>query len=248
MADQGRLGILISGTGSNMRALVQACERGEISADVRFVGSDNPAAPGLNWAQRRGLNTFVVDYKALARHDWRKIDLSRLPNCSLNDMLHYKPQRLFTELLLGDEIEQRGCDLLCLAGFMRLLTPFFVQRISPNPDQPCIMNIHPSLLPAFPGVDGYGDTYRYGCRVAGCTVHFVDSGLDSGPIIGQRSFDIDSMDSLEDIKRKGLLLEHQLYPECVRLFFAKRLAIRSLTQSGGVVRRMVQVFTDGGIQ
>ncbi|MBU1028856.1 phosphoribosylglycinamide formyltransferase, partial [Patescibacteria group bacterium] len=167
MTDRGRLGILISGTGSNMQALVQACERGEIPADVRFVGSDNPAAPGLSWAQQHGLDTFVVDYKALARRDWREIDLSRIPSCSLGDALHYKPHRLFAELLLGDEIEQRGCDLLCLAGFMRLLTPFFVRRISPNQDQPCIMNIHPSLLPAFPGIDGYGDTYRYGCRVAG---------------------------------------------------------------------------------
>ena len=85
------------------------------------------------------------------------------------------------------------------------------------------MNIHPALLPAFPGVDGYGDTFRYGCKVGGCTVHFVDYGEDSGPIIGQKAFEIREEDTLESIKAKGLKLEWELYSECVKLFAEDRL-------------------------
>jgi phosphoribosylglycinamide formyltransferase-1 len=87
------------------------------------------------------------------------------------------------------------------------------------------MNIHPALLPAFPGTDGYGDTFRYGCKVAGCTVHFVDYGEDTGPIIGQRSFSIDADDSLEQVRRKGLAIEWALYPHCVQLFAEGRLKV-----------------------
>ena len=93
-------------------------------------------------------------------------------------------------------------DLLILAGFMRNLTPYFIDRINTDADRPRIMNIHPALLPAFPGTDGYGDTYRYGCKLGGCTVHFIDYGEDSGPIIGQRAFEILPGDSLDDIKSK----------------------------------------------
>jgi phosphoribosylglycinamide formyltransferase-1 len=87
------------------------------------------------------------------------------------------------------------------------------------------MNIHPALLPSFPGTDGYGDTYRYGCKIGGCTVHFVDYGEDSGPIIGQKAFEIDGDDTIETIKKKGLKLEWELYPQCVQLFAEGRLKI-----------------------
>ena len=106
---------------------------------------------------------------------------------------------------------------------MRNLTPYFIDRINPDRANPRIMNIHPALLPSFPGVDGYGDTFRYGCKVGGCTVHFVDYGEDSGPIIGQRAFQITGDDTLESIKEKGLKLEWELYPECVDLFARGRL-------------------------
>ncbi len=91
------------------------------------------------------------------------------------------------------------------------------------------MNIHPALLPAFSGTDGYGDTFRYGCKVGGCTVHFVDYGEDTGAIIGQKAFEISPRDSLEDVRRKGLVLEWQLYPECIRLFAENRLKIKKNT-------------------
>jgi len=114
-------------------------------------------------------------------------------------------------------------DLLVLAGFMRNLTPYFIDRVNTTPGRPKIMNIHPSLLPSFPGVDGYGDTFRYGCKIGGCTVHFVDYGEDSGPIIGQKAYEISEGDTIESVREKGLKLEWALYAECVKLFAEGRL-------------------------
>ena len=107
------------------------------------------------------------------------------------------------------------------------------------------MNIHPAILPAFPGVDGYGDTFRYGCKVGGCTVHFIDYGEDSGPIIGQRSFAIEPADTLETIKEKGLKQEWKLYPECIQLFAEGRLQVVSSpvrSSSGARTKRIVRIF------
>jgi phosphoribosylglycinamide formyltransferase-1 len=131
--------------------------------------------------------------------------------------------RAIAEAQLLAEMARHSYDLLILAGFMRTLTPYFIDRVNLDRGNPRIMNIHPALLPAFPGTDGYGDTFRYGCKVAGCTVHFIDYGEDTGPIIGQRAFAIAPDDSLELIREKGLKLEWQLYPECIQLFAEGRL-------------------------
>jgi phosphoribosylglycinamide formyltransferase-1 len=137
-------------------------------------------------------------------------------------------------------------DLLVLAGFMRNLTPYFIDRVNSDRRRPRIMNIHPALLPAFAGVDGYGDTFRYGCKVAGCTVHFVDYGEDTGPIIGQRAFPIQPDDTIETIRKKGLKLEWELYPECIQLFAEGRIqtvAAKYLLASGKTLERMVVKIT-----
>jgi phosphoribosylglycinamide formyltransferase-1 len=131
--------------------------------------------------------------------------------------------RAIAEAKLLAEMAKYPYDLLVLAGFMRTLTPYFIDRVNLDRDHPRIMNIHPALLPAFAGTDGYGDTFRYGCKVAGCTVHFIDYGEDTGPIIGQRAFAITPDDTLESIRKKGLELEWQLYPECIQLFAEGRL-------------------------
>ena len=120
---------------------------------------------------------------------------------------------------------QHPFDLLVLAGFMHTLSPYFIDRVSPSGQLPRIMNIHPALLPSFPGTDGYGDTYRFGCKVGGCTVHFVDYGEDSGPIVGQRAFAITPEDSLSSVREKGLKLEWELYTECIELYARDRLII-----------------------
>ena len=135
---------------------------------------------------------------------------------------------------------------MVLAGFMRNLTPYFIDRVNTDRNNPRIMNIHPALLPAFPGVDGYGDTFRYGCKVGGCTVHFIDYGEDSGPIIGQRAFPISSDDTLDSIRQKGLALEWELYPQCIQMFAEGRIKIvkRSFTLATGkkVQRTVVEIL------
>ena len=125
---------------------------------------------------------------------------------------------------------------------MRNLTPYFIDRVNTDPENPRIMNIHPALLPAFPGTDGYGDTFRYGSKIGGCTVHFIDYGEDSGPIIGQKAFSIEPDDTIDLIKKKGLALEWELYPECIRLFAQKRLRTVRMTYTrddGKEVKRTV---------
>jgi phosphoribosylglycinamide formyltransferase 1 len=259
MTKRIKIGILISGSGTNMDAIMKACEDGEINGDVSFVGSDNPAAKGLNKAAQKGIPTFVVNYSEIIRDFKKNSDKSILPaDFDLEDI---RPKQSFfredadtdkvnlflcsraiAEDRLLKKMNQYAFDLLVLAGFMRNLTPYFIDRVNTEPGKSKIMNIHPALLPAFPGTDGYGDMFRYGCKVGGCTVHFIDYGEDSGPIIGQRAFAITESDSIESINKKGLALEWELYPECIRLFAENRLHIVKMTyilDSGKITQRTV---------
>jgi phosphoribosylglycinamide formyltransferase-1 len=144
-------------------------------------------------------------------------------------------------------MEAYSLDLLVLAGFMRILTPYFIDKFNTDPSRPRIMNIHPALLPSFPGVDGYGDTYRYGCRVAGCTVHFVDYGEDTGPIIGQKAFEIMPNDTLDTVREKGLKVEWELYTACIQLFSEDRLRVVTQTHllkdGTELKRKVVQIVS-----
>jgi phosphoribosylglycinamide formyltransferase 1 len=227
------LGTLISGGGTNLQAIIDACAAGTIDASIAFTGSDVPGVKGLMRAQSASIDTFVVDYSQIIRQCRTAVDPAMLPDDFDAGEVREK-QRLFgpavprekvdfflksraiAERRLLDHIRQYHIDFLVLAGFMRVLTPYFIDRINTVPGKFRILNIHPALLPAFPGTDGYGDTFRYGCRIGGCTVHFVDYGEDTGPIIGQRAFSISESDTLEDVKKKGLELEWQLYPECIQ--------------------------------
>ena len=139
--------------------------------------------------------------------------------------------RAAAEAKLLEAMRSYPFDLLVLAGFMRNLTPYFIDRVNSVPGKPRIMNIHPALLPAFAGLDGYGDNFRYGCKVGGCTVHFIDYGEDTGPIIGQRAFQILPQDTIETIRKKGLKLEWELYPECIQLFAEGRLKTVKTSQT-----------------
>jgi len=230
-----RVGALISGGGSNLQAIIDACEQGRVDAEVVFVGSDKDGVRGLQRAQHHGIPTFVVDYGEIIRNYRNEPGKTAVPEDFDLDAIHHKQKLLHTaaddgrkkaflttraiaEARLLDHIRPHGIDLLVLAGFMRNLTPYFIDRFNVSPGDPRIMNIHPALLPSFPGVDGYGDTFRYGCKVGGCTVHFIDYGEDSGPIIGQKCFQILEDDTLDTVRRKGLELEWQLFPECIQLF------------------------------
>jgi phosphoribosylglycinamide formyltransferase-1 len=235
-----RIGALISGSGSNLQAIMDACETGKINGKIVFVGSDNPAADGLEKGYRKGIPTFVVDYGSIIRHYKQAPDKLVIPDdFDLNDLMdkhllfpadsdpekvkRFMITRSVAEAMLLEAIQPYPFDLLVLAGFMRNLSPYFIDRVNTVPGSPRIMNIHPALLPAFPGTDGYGDTFRYGCKVGGCTVHFVDYGEDSGPIIGQKAYEITQDDTIETIQEKGLQLEWSLYAECIRLFAKGRL-------------------------
>ncbi|GBC84851.1 Phosphoribosylglycinamide formyltransferase [bacterium HR11] len=191
----GRIVILISGRGTNMERLIQACQAGEIPARVVRVISDNPEARGLERARAYGVPTVVVPARAF-------------------------PDRAAFEAALLAAVREAAPDLICLAGFMRILSPTFVQAYRHR-----IMNIHPALLPAFPGLHAQRQALEYGVKVSGCTVHFVDEGVDTGPIIVQKAVPVLEDDTEETLAARILEKEHEAYPEAVRLFFEGRLRV-----------------------
>ena len=182
-----KIGILISGRGSNMVAIVDAVRSGEIpSSEVVVVVSDKADAGGLAKARERGVETVVVERNGRKRteHD--------------------------AEIIA--ELQKRGVELVCLAGYMRLLSPSFVQAF-PNR----IINIHPSLLPAFPGLDAQKQAFDAGVAVTGCTVHYVDELLDHGEVILQREVERRTDDTVESLSARILEQEHSLYVEALKL-------------------------------
>ncbi len=255
MGNKIRIGALISGGGTNLQAIIDSCESGRIDGEMVFVGTDNPDAKGLLRASKHNIPTFVVDYSSIIkayRKDPGKIGLpgdfdeedifSKLflfpSGTDLNKIKSFITTRVVAEAGLLEKLKSHHFDLLVLAGFMRNLTPYFIDRVNTDPDNPRIMNIHPALLPAFPGTDGYGDTFRYGSKIGGCTVHFIDYGEDSGPIIGQKAFPIEPDDTIDSIKKKGLALEWELYPECIQLFAQNRLKTVRMTYTHEDGRRV----------
>jgi len=191
----GRIVILISGRGTNMERLIRACQTGEVPAQVVRVISDNPEAPGLERARAYGVPTVVVPARAF-------------------------PDRAAFEAALLEAVREAAPDLICLAGFMRILSPKFVQAYRYR-----IMNIHPALLPSFPGLHAQRQALEYGVKVSGCTVHFVDEGVDTGPIIIQKAVPVLEDDTEETLAARILEKEHEAYPEAVRLFFEGRLRV-----------------------
>lgn len=184
------IGILISGRGSNMTVIADAVKSGRIpDAEITVVISDKSSAPGLEKAQSRGIETLVVarNRRTRVQHD--------------------------AEIIA--ELKKRGVELVCLAGYMRLLSSDFVRAF---PDK--IVNIHPSLLPAFPGLDAQRQAFEYGVKISGCTVHFVDERLDHGAIILQKAVEIAENDTAESLSAKILEHEHWLYVEALRKIVA----------------------------
>jgi phosphoribosylglycinamide formyltransferase-1 len=260
-----RIGALISGGGTNLQAIIDACQSGTIDGHMVFVGSDNAKAYGLERARKNNIATFVVDYDSIIRKFKRDPQDVVMPEDFDLEDLRVKqtlysargdPEKLnvflktraMAEARLLDEMKLYPFELLILAGFMRNLTPYFIDRVNTDRNNPRIMNIHPSLLPAFPGIDGYGDTYRYGCKVAGCTVHFIDFGEDTGPIIGQRAFQIQPDDTIDTLREKGLKLEWELYAECIQLFARGRLKTVKMQyelETGQTVQRTVVQIAPG---
>lgn len=189
-----RIGILLSGRGSNFEAIARQIDAHKLSAEIAVVVSNVESAPGLQRARDRGLNVFYASSKGLSREVFDR------------QVIHV--------------LEETRVDLVCLAGFMRLLSPWFIQAFRNR-----ILNIHPSLLPAFPGLDAQRQALEYGVKVSGCTVHFVDEGLDSGPIILQAAVPVLNDDTEESLSARILGQEHLLYPEAIQLVIDGQIRI-----------------------
>ncbi len=185
-----RLGVLVSGRGSNLQALIDAQQRGHLQATVEVVISNVAEAPALSKASAAGIETLVASHRG-----W--------------------PSREAYDEHLADALNARRLDLLCLAGFMRRLSARFFEHFSKP-----VLNVHPSLLPAFPGVDGPGQALSHGAKVAGCTVHLVTPALDDGPIVLQSAVPILASDSVESLAARILVEEHRLLPEAANRVLA----------------------------
>lgn len=200
--EPAKIGILLSGRGSNFLALHRAIEEGSLPARIALVASNQPAAPGLEKARDLGLSTFALAHRGLRREAHEEQMVAALRRAEV--------------------------EWICLAGYMRLLSPRFVRAFPHR-----ILNIHPSLLPSFPGLDAQRQAWEHGVRVSGCTVHLVDEGLDSGPIIVQRVVDLVDSDDAGAVAARILVEEHRAYPEALR---------RLLTEAWEIDGRRV-VFT-----
>ena len=193
--------ILISGRGSNMEAIVRACADEGWDARIAAVVSNRADAAGLAFARERGIAVDVVDHRAFASRD------------------------AFDEAL-AQRIEAHGADVVALAGFMRILGAAFVRRFDGR-----LVNIHPSLLPAFPGLETHRRAIEAGCKASGASVHFVTADLDHGPIIGQAVVPVRADDSAATLSARVLLQEHRLYPRAIAWLIEGRLE-----RGGGIVR------------
>jgi phosphoribosylglycinamide formyltransferase-1 len=198
-----KLGVLLSGRGSNLQALVDAAGRGELGGEIAVVVSNVEGAPGLERARKAGIPAVFRDHRGKPRESY---------------------DAEIVEILRAHQVE-----LVCLAGFMRLLSPVFVGAFAGR-----IVNIHPALLPAFAGLDAQRQAWEHGAKVSGATVHLVDEGLDSGPIVAQEAVSVLSGDTAETLAARILEAEHRLYPRAVRILLDGRYHIegRRLTVEG----------------
>ena len=190
-----KIGVLISGSGSNLQSIIEAVKSGRIDGEITVVISNDPAAYGLIRAADSGITTQVVkhgDY--LERHDFDQ-ELVRV-------------------------LQESGVELVVLAGFMRVVGAGLLEAFSER-----VINIHPAILPAFPGTDGQAQAFNYGVKLAGCTVHFVDEKIDHGPIIIQAAVPVLAGDSKDDLKGRILKCEHKIFPHAIALYCAGKLRI-----------------------
>ncbi len=205
-----RLGILISGRGSNFEAIANSIARHKLDAEIAIVISNRASAPGLDIARERGIPIRVIPSQGLEREAYDRV--------------------------VVDELRTHDVELVCLAGFMRLLSAHFV-RSFPNR----VINIHPSLLPAFPGLDAQRQALDHGVKITGCTVHFVDEFLDSGPILIQAAVPVLDGDTVETLSARILVQEHFVYSKAIQLIVddvvvieGRRVRIREVADPAGV--------------
>ncbi len=189
-----KLGVLCSGRGTDLQSIIDAIDAGQVPAEIAIVLTDKEAY-ALERARKVGIEAVCVDRK------------------------QFDGREPFEKALI-EKLEAAGVTLVVLAGFMRILTPYFVGHFAGR-----IMNIHPALLPSFPGAHAHRDVLAYGVKVSGCTVHFVDEGTDSGPIIMQAAVPVLDDDTEETLGARVLKEEHRIYPECIRLYCEGKLKV-----------------------
>ncbi|HEX8960801.1 MAG TPA: phosphoribosylglycinamide formyltransferase [Geobacteraceae bacterium] len=193
--DTLKIGVLASGSGSNLQSIIDNIEAGKLRAEIACVVSNNAAAFALERARRHGIPALHIDHRIFSGRE-------------------------AYDTALVETLHEYGVQLVILAGFMRIITPVLL-----NAFPSAIMNIHPALLPAFPGLHAQRQALEYGVKVAGCTVHLVDAGTDTGPIILQASVPVLEGDTEETLSARILVEEHRIYPEAIGLFAAGRLQI-----------------------
>ena len=189
------IAVLVSGRGTNLQAIINAIKRGAIAGKIKIVLSDNPDAYALKRAKRNDIKARVVNYKSFSGKEEYEQEV-------IQQLNNYK------------------IDLIVLAGYMRILGSGFIEKYRYR-----IINIHPALLPAFPGLNAQKQALKYGVKISGCTVHFVDEGMDSGPIILQKAIKVKQSDDEESLSKRILKYEHQLLPRAIQLFAQNKIQI-----------------------
>ena len=184
------IAVFVSGRGSNLEAIFKAIKEGQLDAQVKAVVSNEPDVRALEIARQYGIEPIVI------------------PSLRLSRQQH--------EMRIEESLSGLGIDYVVLAGYMRILSPTFLKNFHDSRGFNRVINIHPSLLPAFPGANAYEDAYNYGVKTSGITVHLVDDKVDHGPILAQEPFSRLPEDSLDDFKARGLAVEHKLYPSVIQ--------------------------------
>ena len=190
------IGVLVSGSGTNLQSIIDAVEAGSLSASIKVVISNKPDAYALERAKKHGIDTAIVRVKDFPSRELFDAEVLRI-------------------------LRERRVELVVLAGFMRLISNVLLEGFPMR-----IINIHPSLLPSFPGLEVQKTALEYGVKFSGCTVHFVDGGLDSGPIIIQAVVPVKDEDTIESLSKRILVEEHRIYPQAIQLFSEGRIQVR----------------------
>ena len=201
-----KIAVLVSGRGTNLQAIIDNVEQGKIEAEIALVVSDVENAYALERAKKHRIKTLFIDPKK------------------------FKNREEFDREVVRN-LREIGVELVCLAGFMRLLSPYFVKEYRSR-----IINIHPALLPSFPGTHGQRDALNYGVKISGCTVHFVDEECDTGPIIIQAAVPVEEGDSEDSLAARILQQEHKIYPQAIQLFAEGRLETEVVELKGRRVK------------
>ena len=196
-----RIAVFISGGGTNLQSIIDHCEAQKIDAEIVTVVSNKAKACGIERAKKHNIPTIIVESKKFKDRKEHEAEIIR-------QLDPYKP------------------ELLVFAGYMRLVTTDFIKHYyNKEKNLPGIINIHPALLPSFPGSSGYEDAFTYGVRYSGITIHFIDEGVDTGPIVLQETFPRYDSDGLEEFRERGLRIEHRIYPKAIQLYAQNKLKV-----------------------